>query len=104
MSWEDYIAFQGLLKQPAAEFDASRFLSLSLRRDEKSSSRFVRVICAQIAFRYFDTDGNGEVSFDEFKKVLTSLNGPGSLPFNFDSPWVTLYLGKGKAGHFLGFK
>ncbi|GAA5896891.1 citrin [Sporobolomyces salmoneus] len=77
VSWEDYVAFQGLLKQPAAEFD--------------------------IAFRYFDTDGNGEVSFDEFKKVLTSLHGPDSLPFNFDSPWVTLYLGKGKAGHILGF-
>ncbi|GAA5844177.1 hypothetical protein JCM5353_005892 [Sporobolomyces roseus] len=77
VSWDDYIAFQGLLKQPAAEFD--------------------------IAFRYFDTDGNGQVAFDEFKEVLTSLNGPDSLPFNFDSPWVTLYLGKGKAGHYLGF-
>jgi len=27
VSWDDYIAFQGLLKQPAAEFDVSQFFA-----------------------------------------------------------------------------
>jgi solute carrier family 25 aspartate/glutamate transporter 12/13 len=43
---------------------------------------------------YFDVDGSGSISFDEFKAVFSSNIGPDAIPFNFDSDWVKLYIGK----------
>lgn len=58
----------------------------------------------QIAFRVFDTNGDGQVLFDEFKNSFQQMRGPDAIPFDFDSPWVKLYLGKQDGGHVLGFK
>ncbi|GAA6000422.1 citrin [Rhodotorula paludigena] len=75
--WEDFVAFQELLKSPAADYD--------------------------IAFRVFDQNHDGQVKFDEFKAVFQSMRAPDAIPFDFDSPWVKLYLGKADGGHVLGF-
>jgi solute carrier family 25 aspartate/glutamate transporter 12/13 len=32
------------------------------------------------------------------------MRGPDAIPFDFDSPWCTLYLGKANGGHVVGFK
>ncbi|BGP44982.1 mitochondrial aspartate-glutamate transporter agc1 [Rhodotorula kratochvilovae] len=77
VGWEDFVAFEELLKKPAAEYD--------------------------IAFRVFDINGDGKVLFDEFKAAFQAMRGPDSIPFDFDSPWVKLYLGTQNGGHVLGF-
>lgn len=78
VSFDDFVAFERLLKKPDAEFD--------------------------IAFRFFDLNGDGYVSFDEFKKVFSENLTPGSIPFDFDAPWLKLYLGKRDGQHVLGYK
>lgn len=77
VNFDDFVAFEEVLKKPAAEFD--------------------------VAFRIFDQNGDGEVKFDEFKQVFQSMRGPDAIPFDFDSPWCTLYLGKANGGHVVGF-
>ncbi|KAI5475205.1 mitochondrial carrier protein [Pseudohyphozyma bogoriensis] len=73
VSWEEFVAFQRKLMRGDAEF--------------------------AMAFSYFDVNHDGAVSFDEFKKVFGESLGPGAIPFDFDAPWVHLYLGKkGKSG------
>jgi solute carrier family 25 aspartate/glutamate transporter 12/13 len=52
----------------------------------------------EIAFRWFDTDNNGVVTFNEFQDVFKATMSKESIPFNFDSPWVSLYLGKQESG------
>lgn len=62
-----------------------------------------RMLC-RVAFKYFDQDSNGDVTFDEFKRVFSANLGPDSLPFTFDSPWVKLFLGRREGRHVLGYK
>lgn len=44
------------------------------------------------------------MTFDEFKRVFSDSLGPGAIPFDFDSAWVKLYLGKIGGEHVLGYK
>jgi solute carrier family 25 aspartate/glutamate transporter 12/13 len=78
VSWEDFVAFESLLTRPDAPFE--------------------------VAFRVFDIDNNGSISFDEFRRILSDNLAPGAIPFDFDSNWVKLYLGNRKGGHHLGYK
>ena len=57
----------------------------------------------EIAFRWFDTDNNGSVTFQEFQDVFKATLTPDAIPFNFDSPWVTLYLGRKDGVHVLDY-
>ncbi|KAG0167008.1 mitochondrial aspartate-glutamate transporter agc1 [Apophysomyces sp. BC1034] len=72
ISFNDFVIFQNLLSKPDAEYE--------------------------IAFRVFDLNGTGKVTFDQFKNVLSS-NLPGdAVPFDFDCDWLKLYIGN-KEGH-----
>ncbi|EGG07418.1 uncharacterized protein MELLADRAFT_77633 [Melampsora larici-populina 98AG31] len=77
VEWDQFVVFQTLLKKPDAQFE--------------------------VAFKYFDQDSNGDVTFDEFKRVFSANLGPDSLPFTFDSPWVKLFLGRREGRHVLGY-
>ncbi|KAH8990131.1 mitochondrial inner membrane protein [Lactarius hatsudake] len=77
LSWDDFMVFQALLKRPDADY--------------------------YMAFQYFDVDGSGTITFDEFKSVFSSHIGPDAIPFDFDCDWVKLYLGKKNGAHVLGY-
>ncbi|KAI0059505.1 mitochondrial carrier [Artomyces pyxidatus] len=77
VSWDDFTVFQTLLKRPDADY--------------------------YMAFQYFDVDGSGTITFDEFKNVFTANVGPHAIPFDFDCDWVKLYLGKKNGTHVLGY-
>lgn len=47
-------------------------------------------------------DASGSINFDEFKEVLNRNIVASGIPFDFDSPWLTLYLGKKDGRHVLG--
>ena len=74
---------------PGSSFDAQRFtdrlVPFHLQRPDADH---------KIAFQYFDVDGSGSISFEEFKAVFSSNIGTDAIPFNFDSDWVKLYIGK----------
>lgn len=44
------------------------------------------------------------MSFDEFKRAYSANLGPDAIPFDFESDWVKLYLGKVGGQHVLGYK
>ncbi|KAG9314129.1 mitochondrial carrier domain-containing protein [Chiua virens] len=77
VSWEDFTVFQTLLKRPDADH--------------------------WIAFQYFDVDNTGAISFDDFKNVFTANVGSSAIPFDFNSDWVKLYLGKKNGAHVLRY-
>ncbi|TRM66263.1 mitochondrial carrier domain-containing protein [Schizophyllum amplum] len=77
VSWEDFTVFETLLKRPDADY--------------------------WIAFQYFDVDQSGNISFEEFKNVFSANIGPDAIPFDFNSDWVRLYLGKRNNQHVLGY-
>ncbi|KAL1706195.1 mitochondrial carrier domain-containing protein [Schizophyllum commune] len=77
VSWEDFTVFETLLKRPDADY--------------------------WIAFQYFDVDQSGTISFDEFKNVFSANIGRDAIPFDFNSDWVRLYLGKRNNQHVLGY-
>ena len=47
------------------------------------------------AFQLFDTNGNGSVSYDEFKEIISKTTLHKKIPFPLDtSDFVKLYFGK----------
>jgi solute carrier family 25 aspartate/glutamate transporter 12/13 len=46
-----------------------------------------------LAFRLFDSDGSGYVSFDEFRRVYQKTLVHQRIPFNFDCEFVKLHFG-----------
>ena len=48
------------------------------------------------AFQLFDTTGNGMVSFEEFKGIITKTTLHKKVPFNMDCDFIKLYFGKNK--------
>ncbi|KIY50427.1 mitochondrial carrier [Fistulina hepatica ATCC 64428] len=77
VSWDDFTVFETLLKRPDAPY--------------------------WMAFQYFDVDQSGYITYDEFKTVFSSLLGQDSMPFDFESDWVKLHLGKKMGTHVLGY-
>ncbi|KAK9480135.1 mitochondrial carrier domain-containing protein [Lipomyces japonicus] len=78
VSFNDWQLFENLLQKPDAEYE--------------------------IAFRLFDTDGNGLVDYNEFIDYYNKNKSDDSIPFNWHSDWVTLYLGNRKKRHDLTYQ
>src|ERR1700737_2396802 len=76
VNFQDWMAFENLLAKPDAEYD--------------------------IAFRLFDTDGTGSVSYDTFRKVFGDKSS-GGIPFNWECDWAELYVGASKSRHGLDY-
>ncbi|OLL26796.1 Calcium-binding mitochondrial carrier protein Aralar1, partial [Neolecta irregularis DAH-3] len=73
----EWISFQNLLAKPEAEYE--------------------------IAFRLFDTDGNGSISWSEFQEGYAQRTTSDSIPFNWNCPWASLYLGGSKTRHDMSY-
>jgi len=76
VNFQDWIAFENLLAKPDAEYD--------------------------VAFRLFDTEGSGSISYDTFQKIFSSKE-EGRIPFNWNCDWATLYAGASKSRHGLDY-
>jgi solute carrier family 25 (mitochondrial aspartate/glutamate transporter), member 12/13 len=72
---QDWMAFENLLGKPDAEYD--------------------------IAFRLFDAEGTGSVSYDTFQKIFSERES--GIPFNWNCDWATLYVGASKSRHGLDY-
>lgn len=77
VSLNDWYAFEQLLDKPDAEYE--------------------------IAFRLFDTEGRGEVDFDNFVKLYKANRSPDALDFDWNSRWASLYLGSSSRRHTLSY-
>ncbi|CAO3590263.1 unnamed protein product [Absidia cylindrospora] len=73
ISFNDFVIFQNLLAKPNAEYE--------------------------VAFRLFDVNNTGKITFDQFKQVLSSNLPSDAVPFDFDCDWLKLYIGS-KDGHY----
>ncbi|KAI8076779.1 mitochondrial carrier domain-containing protein [Halteromyces radiatus] len=73
ISFNDFVIFQNLLSKPDAEYE--------------------------VAFRLFDINNTGKITFDQFKQVLSSNLPSDAVPFDFDCDWLKLYIGS-KDGHY----
>lgn len=49
------------------------------------------------------SDDSGAIDFEEFKSVLQRNIASSGIPFNFDSDWIKLYLGRRGGSHVLGY-
>ncbi|KAI8143818.1 mitochondrial carrier domain-containing protein [Fennellomyces sp. T-0311] len=78
VSFEDFVIFQNLLSKPDAEYE--------------------------IAFRLFDVNGSGKITFDQFKNVLSSNMPKDVVPFDFDCDWLKLYIGTKEGHHELSYE
>jgi solute carrier family 25 (mitochondrial aspartate/glutamate transporter), member 12/13 len=76
VNYQDWMAFENLLAKPDAEYE--------------------------IAFRIFDTEGSGTVSYDSFQKVVATKEKEG-IPFNWNCDWAELYVGASKSRHGLDY-
>jgi solute carrier family 25 aspartate/glutamate transporter 12/13 len=47
----------------------------------------------------FDVDGTGAVKFDSFKQLYDQNKGNESIPFDWNSEWASLYIGRKKTRH-----
>ncbi|KAG5437491.1 hypothetical protein PCANB_000919 [Pneumocystis canis] len=70
LSFQDWVCFKNLL----AKYDAEN----------------------EIVFRFFDTDGNGEISYDKFREIISKNKPLNSIPFDWNSSWSRLYMGNPK--------
>lgn len=77
VSLNDWYAFEQLLNKPDAEYE--------------------------IAFRLFDSQGNGEVDFNNFVEMYKKHKSPDALPFDWESSWANLYLGDKSKRHTLSY-
>jgi solute carrier family 25 (mitochondrial aspartate/glutamate transporter), member 12/13 len=75
VNYQDWTAFENLLAKPDAEYD--------------------------IAFRLFDTEGSGSVSYDIFQKLFSGKQD--GIPFNWNCDWATLYVGASRSRHGLDY-
>ncbi|KAG2227086.1 hypothetical protein INT45_003816 [Circinella minor] len=78
VSFQDFVIFQNLLSKPDAEYE--------------------------IAFRLFDVNGTGKVTFDQFKNVLSSNMPKDVVAFDFDCDWLKLYIGTKEGHHELSYE
>ncbi|KAG4302805.1 hypothetical protein PCK1_000965, partial [Pneumocystis canis] len=67
LSFQDWISFKDLL----AKYDAEN-----------------EIVC-----RFFDVDGTGEISYDNFREIMSKNKCPNSIPFDWNSSWSRLYMG-----------
>ncbi|EED17011.1 mitochondrial carrier protein, putative [Talaromyces stipitatus ATCC 10500] len=73
ISLNDWAAFENLLAKPDAEYE--------------------------IAFRLFDVEGTGAIKFETFKKLYDQNKGSETIPFDWNSEWASLYIGRKKTRH-----
>lgn len=73
MSLRDWGTFENLLAKPDAEYE--------------------------IAFRLFDVNGTGSVSFEDFQRIYNANKGVGGIPFDWNSGWANLYIGGKRQRH-----
>lgn len=77
VSFDDFVIFEDLLSKADAEYE--------------------------VAFRVFDVNGTGKVTFDQFKNVLSSNMPQDAVPFDFDCDWLKLYIGSKEGHHELSY-
>jgi len=72
ISFNEYVHFEDVINRPDAEY--------------------------VLAFKIFDRDGNGKISKDDFRQVVsTSFLSDSKIPFDFECELVRLYFGKGNS-------
>ncbi|KAL8923582.1 MAG: hypothetical protein Q9208_004529 [Pyrenodesmia sp. 3 TL-2023] len=69
----DWGAFENLLAKPDAEYE--------------------------IAFRLFDENGTGAIKYDDFQRLYNQNKGDGTIPFDWNCEWASLYIGGRKHRH-----
>ncbi|KAJ9357106.1 hypothetical protein DTO027B9_3245 [Paecilomyces variotii] len=69
----DWATFENLLSKPDAEYE--------------------------VAFRLFDIEGTGAVKYETFQKLYNLNKGSDGVPFDWNSEWASLYVGRKKTRH-----
>ena len=77
ISLTDWAAFENLLVKPDAEYE--------------------------IAFRLFDINGTGTIRVEIFKQLYDIHKDQDSIPFDWNSEWASLYVGRKKSRHDLTY-